>query len=85
MRLSNCITRSDNSTIDPAKVATVIGLVVYVTMQGYALWLGQPFDANGFATGFATIVGSGSYSVWLLSRTRRRYVHQKEDEQQRKD
>jgi len=79
MRLSNCITRSDNSTIDPAKVATVIGLVVYSTMQGYALWLGQLFDANGFATGFATIVGSGSYSVWLLSRTRRGIVPKQKD------
>ena len=67
MRLSNLITRSDNITIDPAKVATVIGLTVYILMQGYALCLGQVFDANGFATGFATIVGSGSYSVWILS------------------
>ena len=79
MRLSNCITRSDNATIDPAKVATVIGLVVYIAMQGYALWLGQIFDANGFATGFATIVGSGSYSVWLLSRTRRGIVPKQKD------
>lgn len=71
MQIKQCLTRSDNETLDPAKLATIIGLVVYIGLQTYALVYNREFDANGFATGFATIVGSGSYSVWLLSRTRR--------------
>lgn len=73
----NPLLRAFNSTPDTMEAPTALILVAFIALlafQSYALYLGQPFDPQGFGMAIGMVMtggGAASYGQGYMMRSRR--------------
>ena len=67
--LIHIFTGKDNSTVDPARVLWILGVVVFLGFAGYEIYRTQKFDMTTFAMAYGTLLGAGAAGVKIKETT----------------
>lgn len=67
--VSDCITGIDGKTVDPARLFLLLGVLVFLGNAVYAIYKGQPWNAQDFGTGFGLLLAAGGAGIALKSHT----------------
>jgi hypothetical protein len=67
--IHDCLTGVDGVTYDPARVYGGMAILVFLGNSMYAIYLGQPWGAIDFGTGFGMVIAGFGTAVFMKSGT----------------
>lgn len=67
--IRDCITGIDGVTVDPARLYLLIGVIVFLFATIYAIYKGQPWNAQDFGTGFGLLLAAGGAGIAMKANT----------------
>ena len=67
--IHDCLTGIDGVTYDPARVYLFVAVAGFLAATLYAIYQGQPWDAQDYGVGFGALLGAGGLGIKLKSHT----------------
>jgi hypothetical protein len=71
--IRDCLTGVDGVTYDPARVYGALAILVFLGNSMYAIYLGQPWGAIDFGTGFGLVMAGFGAAVAMKAQTEPTY------------
>ena len=66
----DCATGIDGETYDPARVALICAVVVFLFLEVYTcIYQNKPFDGQAFGIGFGALLAAGGWGIKVKAST----------------